>query len=273
MTPTTFHLTPRSLVGRRFGPDAFEGIRVALVGYCPPPPAFGRYARDRVRDQHFIHLSPDSVRIVRHGGIRLLSLAHVYGGPVSSATVEELAYYGIDHVLAYGLAGGLGVGGQSTASLGMGSTYVVASALVADGTTPHYAAAPVVAAEADLLRQTQELWAALRPEPLHPVHAATGDAIYREDDAMLDGFRARGCHVVNLDSAHLYAAAAVNSEGRRLRAVQCGVVSDVVHRDGRSESTLAAMLEAGAPGPNPLAQTGDIVRFFVEELAPRLLRS
>lgn len=110
MTPASYHLTPRSLVGRRFAPDTFKGIRVALVGYCPPPPAFGRYARERVRDQHFIHLSLDSVRIVSHDGLRLLSLVHVYGGPVSSATVEELAYYGIDHVLAYGLAGSLGVG-------------------------------------------------------------------------------------------------------------------------------------------------------------------
>lgn len=272
MTPTNFHLTPRSLVGRRFAPDTFAGVRVALVGYCPPPPALGHYARARVRDQHFIHVSPDSVRIVSHAGLRLLSLAHVYGGPVSAATVEELAYYGIDHVLAYGLAGGLGVGGLRMAGLGMGSTYVVASALVADGTTPHYATTPVVAADPDLLRQTQELWAATRPGPLHPVQAATGDAIYREDDALLDGFRARGCHVVNLDSAHLYAAAAVNSEGRRLRAIQCGVVSDVVHEGGRSESTLATMLEAGAPGPNPLAQTGEVVRFFVEDLAPRLLQ-
>ncbi len=276
MSSTTYHLTPRSLVGRRFAPDTFGGTRVALVGYCPPPPALGRYARERVRDQHFIHVSPDSVRIVSHGGVRLLSLAHVYGGPVSSATVEELAYYGLDHVLAYGLAGGLGVGSLTTGgvgSLGMGSTYVVTSALVADGTTPHYVAAPVVAADPDLLRLTQELWAATRPEPLHPVQAATGDAIYREDDAMLDGFRAQGCHVVNLDSAHLYAAAVVNGEGRRLRAVQCGVVSDVVHEGGRSESTLATMLEAGAPGPTPLDQTGEIVRFFVEELAPRLPRS
>ena len=93
------HLTPRSLVGQRFASDVFGGIKVALIGYCPPPAALDRYQPKRVEDQHFIHVSQDSVRILTHGIARFLSLAHVYGGPVSSATVEELAYYGIDVIL------------------------------------------------------------------------------------------------------------------------------------------------------------------------------
>lgn len=262
------HLTPQSLVGRRFGPDVFKGIRVAMVGFCPPPAAFGLYRRDRVTDQHFILLAPESVRIVSHGGLKLLSLAHVYSGPVASATMEELAFYGIDHVLAYGLAGGLGVGHATGEILGMGAFYLVTDAFAQDGTTPHYTDAPVVRADPDLVQEVKQSWNVL--EQLLPVRAATNDAIYREDNAMLDRFRAAGCHVVNLDSAHLYAAAQVNSAGRRLSCVQCGVVSDVVERDGRSESALAAMLANGAAGVNPLAKTGEIVRFYIETLAPRL---
>ena len=124
------HLTPRSLVGQRFASDVFGGIKVALVGYCPPPSAIERYRPERVSDQHFIHASPDSVRILSHDGQKFLSLAHVYGGPVSSATVEELAYYGVETILAYGLAGGLG-----TRGLGMGDFYLVEDAFAADGTT------------------------------------------------------------------------------------------------------------------------------------------
>lgn len=266
-----YHLTPQSLVGRRFGPDVFGGIRVALMGFCPPPEVFGRYRQERVRDQHFIHLSPDSVRIVQHGGQRVLSLAHVYGGPVGSATVEELAYYGIEIVLAYGLAGGLGVGDATGESLGMGDCYLVQDALAWDGTTPHYTDLPVVSADDGLAEQVGAAWAG--QGKLHPVRAATNDAIYRESNAMLDRFRAAGCHVVNLDSAHLYAASLVNSAGRRLRTVQCGVVSDVIWPDGGSESALAEMLAEGAKGVNPLAKTGEILRFYLESLVPRMSRT
>lgn len=262
-----YHLTPQTLVGRRFGPDTFAGIRIALMGFCPPPQAFARYRQDRVRDQHFIHVAPDSVRIVTHEGRRFLSLAHVYGGPVGSATVEELAFYGIEYVLAYGLAGGLGVGDATGTALGMGDVYLVQEALARDGTTPHYTPASVIAADAGLVRSVMSGW--IGP-PIKPVRAATNDAIYRESDALLDQFREAGCHVVNLDSAHLYAASLVNSAGRRVRTVQCGVVSDVIARDGASDSVLAGMLAAGVTGVNPLERTGEIVRFYVETLAPRL---
>lgn len=264
-----FHLTPQTLVGRRFGPDTFDGIRIALMGFCPPPAAFGRYPRDRTRDQHFIHLAPESVRIVTHGGLPVLSLSHVYGGPVASATVEELAWYGIEHVLAYGLAGGLGVGAATGETLGMGAFYLVEDALAQDGTTPHYSEASVIPADPGLVQQVRAAWTG--PDPILPVRAATNDAIYRESDAMLDRFRAGGCHVVNLDSAHLYAASLVNSAGRRLRTVQCGVVSDVVDRDGSSQSALAEMLGKGATVVNPLDKTGEIVRFYIETLSRRLV--
>lgn len=264
-----FHLTPHGLVGRRFGRDVFGGLRIALVGFCPPPPVFGKYAREEVRDQHFIHLSPDSVRILSHGGHRFLSLAHVYGGPVASATVEELAFYGFDVVLAYGLAGGLNMGSAAGRPLGMGSYYLVETALARDGTTPHYTSRPVLAADPGLVAEITRSWGGT--DPILPVRAATNDAIYRESDALLDRFRDAGCHVVNLDSAHLYAASQENSAGRHLRCVQCGVVSDVIDLQGRSESALAAMLSDGASGLNPLAMTGEIVRFYIETLAPRLL--
>ncbi len=266
-----FHLTPQSLVGRRFGPDTFRGIRIALMGFCPPPPAFRSYPRDRVTNQHFIHLAPESVRLVSHGGLTVLSLAHVYGGPVAAATVEELAWYGVDFVLAYGLAGGLGIGAAGGQTLGMGAFYMVQDALARDGTTPHYTDAPVVAADPDLLRMVTDAWTG--GAPMLPVRAATNDAIYREGRVMLDGFRAAGCHVVNLDSAHLYAVSAVNNAGRRLRTVQCGVVSDVIDRDGQSKSVLAEMLAEGPQGMNPLERTSEIVRFYLETLAPGLLEA
>lgn len=261
------HLTPQSLVGLRFPRETFGGdVKIALVGYCPPPTALDRYAPQRVDDQHFIHVSPDSVRLLTHGDRRVLSLAHVYGGPVSSATVEELAYYGIEVILAYGLAGGLG-----TKGLAMGDFYLVADAFAADGTTRHYADESVIAADHSLRDRALGLW---RQENgrIIPVRAATGDAIYREDDAMLERFRAEGCDIVNLDTAHLYAVSRNNAEGRMIRTIQCGVISDVVASGPHagSESTLSAMLAKGNIGLNPLERTGDIVAWYIEQLAPAL---
>lgn len=262
------HLTPQSLVGRRFKRDTFDGIRVALVGYCPPPTALDQYAPRRVLGQHFIHVSPDSVRILAHGDRRFLSLIHVYGGPVSSATVEELAYYGIEVILAYGLAGGLG-----TKGLQMGDFYLVRDALAADGTTPNYCGEVIITADNQLAKVALTIWQGSFPDAqIIPVRAATGDAIYREDDAKLDRFRKQGCDIVNLDSAHLYAVARENAEGRTLRAIQIGVISDVVTSgpSAISESTLSAMLAEGAGGLNPLERTGDIVAYYVEHLTPAL---
>ena len=260
------HLTPQSLVGRRFPPDIFGDVKVALIGYCPPPSALDLYDPQRVDGQHFIHLSPDSVRLLKHGGREFLSLAHVYGGPVSSSTAEELAYYGIELVLAYGLAGGLGTG-----DLGMGDFYLAEDTLAADGTTPHYTGARILRADQALIDAALELWPG--PSALKPVRVATGDAIYREYDPMLEAYRLEGCDIVNLDCAHLYAAARINSSGRAMRAIQCGVISDVVPAgpEAPSSSTLSAMLAGGGEGLNPLERTGDIVSFFIETLTPALL--
>ncbi len=136
------HLTPARLVGLKFGRNPFGGIRVALVGYCPRPRSLDKYQPRHTTDQYFIHVPPASVQIGSYDGEEFLSIAHVYGGPVSSALIEELAYYGITHVLAYGLAGGLG-----TKPLKMGDFYLVERALALDGTTPHYTAEQVIAAD------------------------------------------------------------------------------------------------------------------------------
>jgi uridine phosphorylase len=207
------------------------------------------------------------VKRLSHNGIAFLSLVHVYGGPVSATTVEELAYYGFDYILAYGLAGGLG-----TKGLRMGDFYLVDTALAADGTTRHYTTNRIVAADHSLTETILSLWPTA--EPIHPVQAITGDTLYREDEAFLEAARRQGCDIVNLDSSHLYAVSQVNSENRRLKTVECGVISDVTGGSpGEAwDSTLSVMLSAGGTSAlNPLERTGDIVRFYVEQLAPALL--
>lgn len=190
-------LTPSTLVGLKFPRDYFGDIKIAIIGYCPPPASLNDYAPESLSEQPFILLAQDRVRILTHEGRRFLSLDHVYGGPVSAAIVEELAYYGIDTILAYGLSGGL-----ATKSLSVGDTYVVGASYVADGTTPHYTSQTLLAPDPTLMRLITSTW----DGGLEIVQAATVDAIYREHEAFLNHLRANNCDIIHIDTSHLYAA-------------------------------------------------------------------
>lgn len=261
------HLTPEKLVGTRFSKDTFAPIKVALVGYCPPPKALLKYAPMETSEQYFIHMSPASVQIGEYQGIKFLSLFHVYGGPVSSALVEELAYYGIEYILAYGLAGGLG-----TKGLKMGDYYLINTAHVKDGTTPHYTKESLVDSSHHLNEVLLEL-AQSNSElsSMQCVKAVTDDAIYREYESELQEAIALGCDIVNCDSTHLFAAC--NTTG--IATTECGVISDVANsHDSQWESTLSGILtETNGNEINPLERVGNIVEFYVETLLPKLVTS
>ncbi len=263
-TQTTPHLTPAKLVGERFGRDAFKGIKVALVGYCPRPAQLDAYAPRVTTDQYFIHMAPPCVEICRWGDTDFLSFVHVYGGPVSAALIEELAYYGIEYVLAYGLAGGLG-----TKNLRMGDYYLIDRALAADGTTPHYTNETLVASDEGLNEKILAGAAQVSFPPMTRVQALAGDALYREYEDELDAAKRAGCDIVNCDSSHLFAV----SRTVGIRSTECGVLSDVAGTGGAEwSSTLAVMLAASdAATLNPLARTGEIVRLYVEHVMPELV--
>ena len=190
------HLTPGRLVGRMFDRNTFQGIEVALVGYCPRPRCLDQYEPRDTANQYFIHVPPSSVQICRHNGLEFLSIVHVYGGPVSSALVEELAYYGIKYILAYGLAGGLG-----TKGLKMGDFYLVEKALAMDGTTPHYTGDKLIPSDEFLNSRIKELAKDTSFPEIVPVQALTGDAIYREYDEELVFAMEHGCDIVNCNSS------------------------------------------------------------------------
>lgn len=193
-----------------------------------------------------------------------MSLVHVYGGPVSAAMIEELAYYGIEYVLAYGLAGGLG-----TKNLRMGDFYLIECALAMDGTTPHYTDETRVPSDAFLNERIQTLAKQTKFPALTPVQAWTGDAIYREYDEELAAATNDGCDIVNCDSSHLFAV----SRAVGIRSTECGVISDVTSgQDAEWASTLSVMLSEGDETAfNPMARVGELVWLYVEILMPMLL--
>ena len=261
------HLVPENLVGKRFPRDTFGECKISVIGYCPPARVLDKYGPVATSDQYFIHVSPHSVKRCTFGVLEFLSLEHVYGGPVSSSTVEELAYYGIDYILAYGLAGGLG-----TQGLAMGDFYLIDEAWVADGTTPHYTGESTVSCDAGLREMIMELPKPSGLDKITQVRAFTGDAIYREDQVYPDTARARGCDIVNPGTSHLYAASVTSNERRGIKSIECGVISDVTGgSDAEWESGLSEMLSSESSDLSPLALTGRIVEFYVETLAPLLL--
>ena len=257
------HLTPARLVGQRFGPRPFGNITVALVGYCPRPRSLDHYQPRTTTDQYFIHIPPASVEICRYGEAEFLSIPHVYGGPVSAALIEELAYYGITDVLAYGLAGGLGRTPQK-----MGDFYIIERALALDGTTPHYTLEKVIPSDEGLNAMIKSRAKHTGFPNLMPVQAMTGDAIYREYDEELNAAKASGCDIVNCDSSHLFAV----SRSVGVRSTECGVLSDVATGGGEDwQSTLAVMLSTdGQAALDPLTLVGKIVEFYVEVVMPDL---
>lgn len=261
------HLTPSKLVGSRFPKNTFGNITVALVGYCPPPGNLAKYEPKATTEQYFIHVPPSSVQICRHEDLRFLSIYHVYGGPVSSALIEELSYYGIKYVLAYGLAGGLG-----TKGLKIGDAYLIENALSKDGTTIHYTDEPLIASDSDLNRLILKL-SKSNPElpELVCVQAVTGDAIYREYDEELKEALAHHCDVINCDSSHLFAV----SKKVGIVTTECGIISDVIENDQSEwDSTLSVILSGtDTSAKNPLDRIGQIVELYVEKLIPELQKT
>ena len=238
---------------------------MALVGFCPRPKRLDKYSPQNTADQYFIHVPPANVQICKHDGVDFLSIAHVYGGPVSSALIEELAFYGIKYLLAYGLAGGLG-----TKKLKMGDFYMVEKALAKDGTTPHYTDDKLIPSAEFLYAKILQIAQKNNLPELTPVQAMTSDAIYREYDQDLESAREDGCDIVNCDSAHLFAV----SREVGIRATQCGVISDVTAGSGEEwDSTLSAMLSSdNEEAQDPIALVGKLVEFYVEDIFPDLPR-
>lgn len=255
------HLTPEKLVGSMFDKDVFGDIKVAIVGFCPPPKALDKYKVEDTNQQYFIHVSPDSVKICEHNGQRFLSIFHVYGGPVSSALMEELKFYGIEHVLVYGLCGGFG-----TKDLKMGDLYIVESALSKDGTTKSYTDEAITFSDVEL----NTLILNKAEQPITRVHAVTTDVIYREYLDFVKEVKAQGCDIVNCDSAHLFATC--KSVG--LKTTQVGIVSDVASDSEENwDSDLSNMLKDNSDDKtkvNPLERVNIIIDLYIQKILPAL---
>lgn len=138
-----------------------------------------------------------------------------WGGPQTAFIVEELAHIGVKKVI------GIGAAGSIDPDIPKGSQVVARTALLTDGTSNAYSDRTEISGNPLLCSLAQSAGQSLSTK-VTPVRTVTTDAIYRETEADVRSWRARGGQVVNLETSALYAA----SETCGIRCLWIGHVSD-----------------------------------------------
>jgi uridine phosphorylase len=137
------------------------------------------------------------------------------GGPQTAIVVEELAYIGVTTII------GIGAVGSLDPDVPKGSQVLAQTALLTDGTSKAYSEAAEIKANPLLCSLALSAGQSLLTKVL-PVRTVTTDAIYRETEAEVRTWRARGGQAVNMETSALYAA----SEACGINSLWIGHVSD-----------------------------------------------
>lgn len=212
----------------------------AIICYCPMQKLFDRYeikSSKRTIDgeeiRYFLHSHPLMVKHCEANSYKFIVVSEVYGGPVSVTTVEELFFYGVRKIIGIGF-----VGSMRNDLYPMGTNLFVDRALVEQGSTPHYLDDPEI-----LFVSGSENKLSMVNDVLIPNATVwTTNAIYKETKKDVERVTGLGCHVVNMDTSHLYASA----NSLSINVTYYATVSDVLDDDwnGDFDNILAAGLES-----------------------------
>ena len=104
---TTPHLTPEKLFGDTRLPGKWENSKIAVVCFTPFPAGFDPYVVEISSVRYFLHSPQSEVRFCEFNATPFIVISEVYGFAVGTTTVEELAYYGIDHLVGLGYVGAI----------------------------------------------------------------------------------------------------------------------------------------------------------------------
>jgi uridine phosphorylase len=146
------------------------------------------------------HAFSFDTRPLAHGAIILAGVRGV-GAPATAIAIEELAAAGVRRLVA------LGIGGSIDTAVRSGEVVVVDRAIACDGTSPHYAAEPVVRPNEALTKRLGERLTA-HGIPFTTAAAWSTDAVYRETPSQLDGARRQGAVIADMETACVFAVAA-----------------------------------------------------------------
>lgn len=202
----------------------------AIICYCPMQKFFDQYETKKSEKdiRYFLHSHPLMVKHCETNSYKFIVVSEVYGGPVSVTTVEELYFYGVRKII------GIGFVGSMNESYPIGTNLFVDRALIEQGTTPHY------------LNDPEILFVCGSEKPINILipnaTVWTTNAIYRETPKDVERVTRLGCHVVNMDTSHLYASA----HSLSIHVTYYATVSDVLNNDwsGDFDNILAAGLES-----------------------------
>jgi uridine phosphorylase len=159
-----------------------------------------------------------------------------WGGPQTAIIVEELAYIGVTTII------GIGAVGSLDPAIPQGRQVVAQTALLTDGTSKAYSDELEIKANPLLCTLALSAGQSLLTK-VYPVRTVTTDAIYRETEAEVRIWRARGGQVVNMETSALYAA----SDTCKISSLWIGHVSDcLVGGEWEEWSDIAEMTAMSA---------------------------
>lgn len=210
-THTVPYLTPQKVHRNRSLPGRFT---LAIMCFRPAIEFFKQYQIELSPEQqnarYFLMLHPSHVMFCSVNSIGFVVLSEIYGGPQTTAILEELASYGISKVI------GLSLAGSFKEQLKIGTHFHVGGSLREPGTTPTYDGA-------ELIVTNSPNKYGLRSETVW-----TTNSLYREYPADVKNAMQKGCSVVNIDSSHFLAA------GKKLGMYVTNLctVSDVLEETG-----------------------------------------
>jgi uridine phosphorylase len=211
-------ITPAKFLGRDALPPEAQGCSLAVVGFCRFYDMVDKLSAKTLSDSVCSHLDRSHQFVGEVGGIEVLAMECLYGGPLSATVIEELAHYGVNKVIGYGYAGSL------ARDISVGQVVLADEAIVSDGTSREYLPGVEFAYPDQGLAECLRTCAAGAGTPLCEARVWTTDAIYREYPGKVAAWRQAGARIVNMDTAHFYAVSRVVG----LSAVYACVVSDCV---------------------------------------------
>jgi uridine phosphorylase len=191
-SPEEFMLSPKEM---NEGKELLYSCDFAVVCFCPLPKTFLHYKYDTYTQENdnrpFTHVKSDNIMYCFSEGFTFIVLSEIYGGPVGSATLEDLHYYGINKVYAFGFAGAL------NNKFKIGENVHCTSALPSDGVTEHYA----------VLKYGEHIFPPEQHIELKYAECAvwTIDHFYRQTREQIEEAQRLGCDIVNMDTSFFFA--------------------------------------------------------------------
>jgi uncharacterized protein len=181
----------------------------AIICYCPMQRLFDRYEIEKSKRtidgeeiRYFLHTNPLMVKHCETNSYKFIVVSEVYGGSVGVTTVEELYFYGVRKIIGIGFVGSM----CDLYPIGT-NLYIdqclIDQASIDQGSTSDYLDNPGIR----FVSGSENTLSMINDVMIPNATVWTIKSIYREkreDVPRVTGF---GCHVVNMDTSHLYSSA------------------------------------------------------------------